>query len=74
MPRKLVEPTVQLKGRIPASLARDVRILLLDPKTTIIRYGALSALITKLLSDWVNDKKKKPISTKEMGEIPDGSG
>ena len=67
MSRKLTVPTVQIKGRIPAPLARDVRILLLDPKTTITKYGALSALITKLLSDWVDDMRKKP------GEILDGS-
>ncbi len=55
--RKHIEPTVQFKGRLPASLVREVKILLLDPTTGQVRYGSLSDLLTKLLRDWVNEMR-----------------
>lgn len=45
---------VQIKGRIPVPLAMAVKTLLLDPKTGMTEYGGLSALLTHLLSEWVD--------------------
>ena len=44
--------------RIPADIMRDIRILLLDPSTGQIGYGRLRNLITGLLANWLEEKKK----------------
>ncbi len=38
---------------------REVRILLLDPTYGKIKYGQLRYLITALLTEWLEKKKKK---------------
>ncbi len=45
--------------RLPSSLMREVRILLLDPTYGKIKYGQLRYLITALLTEWLEKKKKK---------------
>jgi len=45
--------------RLPASLMREVRILLLDPTYGRIKYRALRYLIMGLLTEWLEKKKKK---------------
>ncbi len=37
---------------------RDIRILLLDPTTGQIGYGRLRNLVTSLLTNWLEEKKK----------------
>jgi len=54
------DPLEQLNVCVKASLLRKVRILLIDPMTGKVTYGALSALVTKLLNDYVDSKKKEP--------------
>lgn len=56
--RRSKKPTSQVKARVPEELARNVRILLTDPATGQVEHGKLSALITSLLQEWVNDKRK----------------
>ncbi len=45
--------------RVPAEVMREVRILLLDPATGRIGYSRLQNLITELLTDWLEKKKKR---------------
>ncbi len=52
------EGTELISARIPADIMRQTRILLLDPSTGIIGYGRLSNLITGLLTDWLEKRKK----------------
>lgn len=47
-----------ISARVPASVMRQVRIILLDPATGQIGYGRLANLITSLLTTWLEDKKK----------------
>lgn len=49
---------VMIAPRIPAKLYRSLSILLLDPATGKIKYGALRKLVTSLLSNWVEEKRK----------------
>lgn len=44
--------------RVPGAMMRDIRILLLDPSTGQIGYGRLRSLITWLLANWLEEKKK----------------
>ena len=53
------DPLAQVNTKIPSSLVRKVRILLLDPTTGKVKYGTMSALVTSLLTGWVEDKQKK---------------
>jgi len=43
---------------VPESLFIEVKLLLLDPKTSRVRYGAMSNLLTQMLAGWVEDKRK----------------
>ncbi len=45
--------------RVPADVMREIRILLLDPATGRIGYSRLQNLITELLTDWLEKKKKR---------------
>jgi hypothetical protein len=45
--------------RVPASLMREIRILLLDPVYGRIKYGNLRHLLVGLLTKWLEDKKEK---------------
>ena len=44
---------------IPTQLANKVELLLLDPVRMRGKYGAKSALITRLLSWWVKEQEGK---------------
>jgi hypothetical protein len=46
--------------RVPESLHAEVNLLLLDPVAHKVRWGALSALITRLLAQWVEEQRKNP--------------
>lgn len=59
MPRKHYREGKELISvRVPRSLMREVRILLLDPTTGNIKYGAMVNLITGLLTEWLESKRK----------------
>ena len=47
-----------ISTHVPKSLMREVRILLLDPATGNIKYRELSNLITGLLTEWIESKRK----------------
>ena len=47
-----------ITSHIPKSVMREVRILLLDPTTGRIKYGELSNLVTGLLTEWLESKRK----------------
>lgn len=53
------DPPVQFKCMIPASLKRDIDLLLMDPTRGQIKYGSLAALVTRLLRAWVNRQVKR---------------
>jgi hypothetical protein len=44
---------------IPASLKRDIDLLLMDPTRGQIKYGSLAVLVTRLLRAWVNRQVKR---------------
>lgn len=44
--------------RVPSSVMRQVRIILLDPATGQIGYGRMANLVTSLLTNWLEEKKK----------------
>ena len=70
MPPKEPQPEAieSICVRIPSSLMREVRILLLDPTYGKIKYGQLRYLITALLTEWLENKKKKLESVD--GKVP----
>lgn len=57
MPRNMEEKE-PIYVRIPSELVRSVKLILMDPKTGRVKYGAMSALFSKLARKWVDDKKK----------------
>ena len=60
--------TVMITPRIPAKLYGALYILLVDPVTGKIKYGALRKLVTQLLNDWVEEKRKnhEPGNTRKV--------
>lgn len=42
---------------VPKPILTQVRVLLLDPLTAKVGYRALSGLITKLLTEWLEEQK-----------------
>lgn len=55
MPRtRTTEPYVQQKISLPATLVARFSRLHWDPVLTKTRYGAMSEIMTKLLTDYVN--------------------
>ena len=57
MPRNM-EEKAGIYAQIPADLCRDVKLLLMDPKTGRVGYGKMAALVTKLLQAWRDGKRK----------------
>ncbi len=63
MPRKKAsDPYVQQKISLPATLMARFAMLHWDPVLSKPKYGAVSEIVTKLLSDYVNKM--------ESGEAP----
>ena len=57
MPRvKSQNETHQLNVWVPAVILVKVRVLLTDPLTGRVAYGAISQLVTKLLSTWLTEQ------------------
>lgn len=52
------EPTVPFNTRIPQSLHTRIELLLTDPNTGEIPYGAKTQLIEKLLTAWIKDQQR----------------
>lgn len=44
--------------QIPDRLHQDVKLLLLDPLTNRVKYGAMRRLIARLLAEWVERQRR----------------
>lgn len=44
--------------RVPGSLLRKVKLLLLNPVSGKVKYGAMAKLIQQLLTEWVEAREK----------------
>ena len=53
------EPTRSIHIKVPSSLFREVKLLLLDPLSGRVRYGEMSNLATSLLRTWVEKQRKE---------------
>jgi hypothetical protein len=59
---------------IPAALAAEISLLLMDPRTGKTKWGAWNTLITRLLRDWVESQRLDPkeaniLSTTSFSEM-----
>ena len=52
------EPRVQWKLYLPASIAAEVELLLLDPMREKVKYGARNELVETLLKEWLTAQRK----------------
>lgn len=60
MPRRRhTDPPSKVTINLPSTLLSKVNILLFDPIRGKRHYGGLSALITRLLVNWVKDQQKE---------------
>ena len=57
------EPTLSIHIKVPSSLFREVKLLLLNPTSGRVRHGEMSKLATSLLRTWV-DKQRKEFAKK----------
>lgn len=56
--RKSTTPFIHIGSiNVPVELAADVRELLRDPRTGRTRYGEMTNLIVRLLSNWVDERR-----------------
>ena len=62
-----LEPTKSIHIKVPASLFREVKLLLLNPASGRVRYGEMSKLATSLLRTWVEKQRKE--FTKELSRM-----
>jgi hypothetical protein len=51
---------------LSAALAAEVNLLLLDPKTNRMRWGAWQALVEGLVRRWVEGQKLNPAQANEL--------
>ena len=57
-PRVKTEPNASIHVKVPSSLFREVKLLLLDPRYGRVKYGEMSKLVTSLLKGWVDNQRK----------------
>ena len=72
-----IEKKIGIYARLPSSLVYSVKTLLLDPRTGRVGYGRMAALVTQLLTEWVEAKRKgiptiEPTIDHDAFEIFDG--
>lgn len=65
--RKLIDRPVGFHVRVPGSVYRKVHTLLLDPRKGRVEYGAMNALITRLLREWL-EREVQEIEAKGESE------
>ena len=53
------EPTLSIHIKVPSSLFREVKLLLLNPTSGRVRHGEMSKLATSLLRTWVDKQRKE---------------
>ena len=61
------EPPVKIGIVLPAPLARQIKLILLDPAKGRTQYGKLSGLIQRLLKEWLAEQRK---AVKQGEELP----
>ena len=61
----LVIPTTEWKCRIPVDVAAQVDLILYDPVRNVTAYGERSALVARLLKDWLASQRTPVAPTKE---------
>lgn len=61
----LVIPTTEWKCRIPIDIAASVDLILYDPVRCTQAYGERSALVTKLLRDWLDSQRLPVVPTEK---------
>jgi hypothetical protein len=54
------ERSIRWRVEVREKIAAQVELLLLDPVTQQIEYGARSALINRLLEAWLDSQRKRP--------------
>ena len=59
------EPTLSIHIKVPSSLFREVKLLLLNPASGRVRHGEMSKLATSLLKTWVDKQRKEFVETGE---------
>ena len=62
---KSLDTITQINVKLPGSLVRKVRVMLLDPVRGKVKYGAMAALMTKLLGDWIKEQEEPTDNTKQ---------
>lgn len=55
----MARKTVEIKLTLPIEVASDLELLLFDPVRGKMHYGVRSHLITDLLREWIEEKKRK---------------
>lgn len=53
----LVIPTVEWKCRVPVDVAASVDLILYDPVRNVTAYGERSALVGRLLKEWLASQR-----------------
>lgn len=66
--RKKLDPSVRKHIYIPESLANEIEVLLCDPLSGEVRYGAWSDLATRLFKDWLERQRKSKDTTQSPPE------
>ena len=59
------EPTKSIHIKVPSSLFREVKLLLLNPASGRVRHGEMSKLATSLLRTWIEKQRKEFAETGE---------
>lgn len=62
------EPTKSIHIKVPGSLFREVKLLLLNPASGRVRHGEMSKLATSLFRTWVEKQRKEFVETGEDDE------
>jgi hypothetical protein len=60
------DPKELITARLPEQLFVDVKLLLADPVTGRVRYGAMSKLVERLLREWVDQQRQISVTKTTM--------
>ena len=69
MGRKLKEPYDFLHVTVPRKLLKEVKLLNLNFVTGRVRHGSLSSLVSRLLSEWVEEQRMEYVKGKEDKDV-----
>lgn len=69
--RPRVDPPTQWEISLPTSLVVEVELHILDPVRRTHAFGARSALVQRLLREWLDKQKEKAVDT--PGELMDNT-